>query len=134
MSRRHVATKGMATGAAHGIARNRRSRNRKEIRFLTSGLTDPRRHSPGSGAALLLDVRTISDLNGLNADSCGDALPPSPGDRRQAEGQTGVFGDSTVFLGIALLVVPTAALTNSLGGTVQSFIASVRTNSVEITA
>ena len=37
-----------------------------------------------------------------------------------------------MFLGIALIVVPTAVLMNSLGDTVQSFIANVQTNSVEI--
>jgi hypothetical protein len=39
-----------------------------------------------------------------------------------------------VFLGIALLGAPAAALMNSLGDTVQSFIASLQANSVEITA
>jgi hypothetical protein len=79
---------------SHGIVRNGRFRSRKGTRFLTSGLTDLRWHSHDSGAALLSDGRTIPDLNGLNADPCGDALPPSPGDRRRPEGQTGVFGDS----------------------------------------
>jgi hypothetical protein len=105
MSRRHVATKGIAAGAAHGIARNRRSRDRKEIRFLTSGLTDPRRRSPGSGAALLTGVGTIPDINGLNADPCGDALPLHRVIAGRLKGKQGSSATPLAFPGIALLVV-----------------------------
>ncbi len=47
-------------------------------------------------------------------------------------GRNGISAVLLVFLGIALVVVPTAVLMNSLGDTAQSFITSVQTNSVEI--
>ena len=47
-------------------------------------------------------------------------------------GRQGVSATLLVLLGIALLVVPTAVLMNSLGDTVQDFIRNVQSNSLEI--
>src|SRR6516165_7678267 len=47
-------------------------------------------------------------------------------------GRQGASATLLVLLGIALLVVPTAVLMNSLGDTVQDFIRNVQSNSLEI--
>jgi predicted PurR-regulated permease PerM len=47
-------------------------------------------------------------------------------------GRQGVSATLLVFLGIVLLVAPTAVLMNSLGDTVQGFIRDVQSNSIEI--
>src|SRR5262249_44047428 len=51
---------------------------------------------------------------------------------KRLNGRQGVSATLLVLLGIALFVVPTAVLMNSLGDTLQDFIKGVQTNSIEI--